>query len=441
MMQKEKPMEKYLLRSITFRPHWLINHVLPSLHFRPSSAGSKHDIEAEVFRLSHSQNDPFGLLSAYKDPEFLAKASLSANLGSTTPQTSTPTTGTTRSHTTCHRNHQNRLRRFYECQNLTVERLLRTVPEHSEMARRATATEATRVKMAIYGSLVANILLSGVQVFAAVSSGSLSLITTMADAVFDPLSNVILIASNRAVRHVDPRVFPAGKGRLETVGNIVFCFLMMAVSSIIIAFSVRDLVERSRGGGGEVNGFHLPAVIAAATSFATKMGLFMYCFTLRGRYSQVRIVWQDHRNDLFINGLGILTSVGGSKIAWWIDPAGAVVLSLGVIVLWFRTAAAEFMLVVGVAASPEMHQLVTYIALTHSEKVLGIDTVRAYYSGPRLVVEVDVVLDAKTELGVAHDVTEGLQYKLESLPCVERAYVHADYETRHKPEHSYVKTL
>lgn len=32
-----------------------------------------------------------------------------------------------------------------------------------------------------------------------------------------------------------------------------------------------------------------------------------------------------------------------------------------------------------------------------------------------------------------HDVAEELQIKLESLPDVERAYVHVDYETSHKP--------
>lgn len=34
----------------------------------------------------------------------------------------------------------------------------------------------------------------------------------------------------------------------------------------------------------------------------------------------------------------------------------------------------------------------------------------------------------------SHDIGESLQQKLESLPDVERAFVHADYETSHKPE-------
>jgi len=42
-------------------------------------------------------------------------------------------------------------------------------------------------------------------------------------------------------------------------------------------------------------------------------------------------------------------------------------------------------------------------------------------------------MSATTALQVTHDIAEELQVKLESLPDVERAYVHVDYETSHKP--------
>ena len=78
-----------------------------------------------------------------------------------------------------------------------------------------------KYKIAVRGSFAANIILAILQVYAAASSGSLSLLTTMADTLFDPLSNFTLILSNRAVKRVDPRTFPSGKARIETVGNIV----------------------------------------------------------------------------------------------------------------------------------------------------------------------------------------------------------------------------
>lgn len=80
-------------------------------------------------------------------------------------------------------------------------------------------------------------------------------------------------------------------------------------------------------------------------------------------------------------------------------------------------------------------------AMTHSPLILALDTVRAYHSGPRIIVEVDVVMAPLETLRAAHDVAEALQVKLESLPDVERAYVHVDYETSHKPEHGLKKVL
>ena len=328
---------------------------------------------------------------------------------------------------------------FYQAQNDTIERLLKSVEEHRAEARQEQGDDHVKFKIGVWGSFMANVVLAILQMYAAISSGSLSLFTTMADSIFDPMSNITLILSNRAVRRVDPNRFPSGKARLETVGNIVFCFLMTAVSFILIAFSVREIVEH--GKENDLNNFHLPSVIAVIVAFATKLSLFLYTWSIKDRYSQIRILWQDHRNDLFINGFGILTSVGGSKLIWWLDPAGAIVLSVLISVLWLRTAFTEFLLLVGVVASVEVQQLITYVCLTHSPSIRQIDTVRAYHSGPRLIAEVDIVMDPQATLKDTHDIAEELQIKLEGLPDVERAYVHVDYETTHKPEHTYKKDL
>ncbi|KAL2262740.1 hypothetical protein VTK26DRAFT_225 [Humicola hyalothermophila] len=334
-----------------------------------------------------------------------------------------------------------RLEGFYQAQNETIERLLKSVDEHRAAARQEHGEEHLKFKIAVWGSFVANIVLAVLQLYAAISSGSLSLFTTMADAVFDPLSNLTLILSSRAVRRVDPSRFPSGKARLETVGNIVFCFLMTTVSVVIIAFAARELSEHGRVGEDDLKRFHLPSVVSVCAAFATKLSLFLYTWSIRNKYSQVRILWEDHRNDLLVNGFGILTAVGGAKLVWWLDPAGAVVLSVVISALWLRTAFAEFMLLVGVVAPVEMQQLITYVCVTHSPAIRQIDTVRAYHSGPRLIAEVDVVMDPDASLQETHDIAEELQFKLERLPDVERAYVHVDYEATHKPEHGYKKDL
>jgi divalent metal cation (Fe/Co/Zn/Cd) transporter len=254
-----------------------------------------------------------------------------------------------------------KLQGFYENQNKTIERMLKPVEEHVRAARELNNENSLKYKIAVYASFAANIILCVVQVYGAVSSGSLSLFTTMADAIFDPMSNLTLLLCNKAVNRVDPRKFPAGKARIETAGNICFCFLMTAVSFIIIAFSIREVVQ---GSDTLTSSFHLPSIIAISVAFVTKLGLFLYCFALRNQVSQIRILWEDHRNDLIINGLGLATSLMGSKIRWWIDPMGAIILSVLISGLWLHSAYGEFQLLIGVTADTKMQQLITYICLS-----------------------------------------------------------------------------
>lgn len=413
----------------------------------PRHAPSSQDVERQSLPQYTHENDPYRLADALKPEDELAqiRANTSRKRDGFGPITLNGKATQAR-----------RLEQFYEKQNENIERLLKPVDDHVREAKAEEGANHLKYRIAVVGSFVANIVLAVLQLYAAASSKSLSLFTTMADALFDPLSNLMLILSARAVKRVDGRKFPSGKARIENAGNIFFCFMMITVSVVIIVESIREVATHK---DGELNNFYLPSVVAVAVAFGTKFSLFLYCWALRNKYSQIRILWEDHRNDLFINGFGVLTSVGGSKLVWWLDPAGALVLSALIIFLWSRTAYSEFQLLIGVTADTPTLQLITYIcksllwssvdmapsdhttAMTHSPFIKQIDTVRAYHSGPRLIVEVDIVMDPQETLQSTHDVAEALQIKLESLPDVERAYVHVDYETDHAPEHFLKKEL
>lgn len=247
---------------------------------------------------------------------------------------------------------------FYKGQNGTIRAMLKSVDEHEQEVKDTHGKNNLMYAVCVKGSLVANVALSALQLYAAISSGSLSLFVTMADSVFDPLSGFMLFMSHRAVDRVDPRRYPSGRARISTAGNIVFSFIMFSVSLVLIVMSARDLAA---GSSDDTKDFFLPSVVAVAVAFGTKLTLFFMCWTIKDIYSQVDILWRDHRNDLFINGFGILTSVGGSKLRWWIDPAGAMVLSFLIGGLWLHTAYDEFQLLIGVTADRETLQLITYI--------------------------------------------------------------------------------
>jgi len=403
----------------------------PTFSHRRSSLGehSTNDVELQSLPGYNEANDPYSLRHGLKSADELGqiRANTSRKRKICVPQSVEKGVK------------ERQLKAFYETQNENIERLLKPVDDHVREAKEKQESESLQYKIAVHGSFIANICLAILQVYGAAASGSLALFTTMADAIFDPLSNLTLILCHRAVNHVDPRRFPSGKARIENAGNISFCFLMMAVSLVLIVLSIKDLAGDN--GGKPTSEFHLPSTIVVAIAFTTKFCLFLYCYALRNTYSQIRILWEDHRNDLFINGPGLACAVLGAKVRWWIDPMAALILSALIIGLWLRTAYHEFQLLIGVTADTPMLQHITYISMTHSPLILSLDTVRAWHSGPRLIVEVDIVIDQNQTVKESHDVAESLQIKLESLPDVERCYVHIDYETDHAPEHNWKKEL
>jgi cation diffusion facilitator family transporter len=325
-----------------------------------------------------------------------------------------------------------RLANYHRKQNALITALLKPMEEHTEDARNEEDLARLPVKIAVRASLIANFALAVLQMYGAVSSASLSLLATGIDSVFDLGSNFLLYYINYKSSRMDVNKWPVGGARLETIGNVIYGFLMASVNFIVIIESARDLVTHKNK---DLNDLHIPSIVAVGAALGVKFILFLYCYSLRSKSSQVEVLWEDHRNDLFINSFGLLMSAGGSKLAWYLDPIGAIIIALGVIVAWSRTIYTQFELLAGKSAPHDFLQLIIYKAMTFSDEIEKIDTVRAYHSGPDYFVEVDVVMDANTPLWRAHDISQQLQDKIEILPNVERAFVHVDHETSHAPEH------
>ncbi|CAE7076021.1 unnamed protein product [Rhizoctonia solani] len=382
----------------------------PSYTAYPPNSGAslrKFAQDVEVRSALSDSSDPFSFRSALKSDHELSELRQRSKAGKN-------------------------LEKYQRGQNDLISSLLKPMEAHTAEAKEAEAEDRLPVRIAVWASLLSNIALSALQLYAAITSGSLSLLATCIDSVFDPGSNLILYWLHKKASKLDTNKWPVGGSRLETIGNISYGALMAAVNLVILVESIRALVGH---GGAETNKLHIPSIIAVAAAFGVKLGLFLYCYALRNSSSQVRMLWEDHRNDLFINGFGILTSAGGAKLRWWLDPAGALMIATGVMISWTRTIYGEFELLAGKSAPHEFLQLVIYKAATFSDEIQALDTVRAYHSGPNYFVEVDIVMTADTPLWKAHDISQQLQDKLETLPGVERAFVHVDHETTHRPEH------
>jgi len=146
------------------------------------------------------------------------------------------------------------------------------------------------------------------------------------------------------------------------------------------------------------------------------------------RSASVQALAQDAENDCVFNFFSLVFPFVGQKIGVsWLDPLGGVVLSIYIIYEWVETLFSNVRNLTGRRASPEEHQRVAYLVTRFSPLVEAIQHCQVYQSGDEVIVEVDLILPETTPLPVAHDLGESVQYALENLEGVSRAYCHVDF--------------
>jgi len=145
---------------------------------------------------------------------------------------------------------------------------------------------------------------------------------------------------------------------------------------------------------------------------------------------------QDHLNDALSNAVAAIALLFAlsSPSLWFLDPIGAILISLYIIFSWFSTGKEQIEQLTGKSAPEEFIQELYSIANTFDSRMV-VDVCRAYHFGPKFLVEIEVVLPKNTLLFESHDLGMELQYEIEGREEVERCFVHIDYETRPYDEH------
>jgi Co/Zn/Cd efflux system component len=145
---------------------------------------------------------------------------------------------------------------------------------------------------------------------------------------------------------------------------------------------------------------------------------------------------QDHWNDTLSNGVAALAlalAVYDQRL-WFLDPIGAMLISLYIIFSWYMTGREQIEHLTGKSAPGHFIGELVDLANEFDDRIV-VDTVRAYHFGPKFLVEIEIVMDQSTLLYESHDLGMDLQYAIEGREEVERCFVHIDYQVRPYDEH------
>lgn len=334
-----------------------------------------------------------------------------------------------------------RIRSYYKAQDELIEAYEEIQLEIGDDMDNAEAATVLRRKAEFYAklSLFTNVLLFAAKAVASVLSGSISIISSLVDSSVDLAAGIVIWITARMVQRRDPYVYPQGRTKLEPIAIIILSVIMSFASVQLIRESVEKMF-----------GLHdystvpptvdIATIVITISAVVSKLVLFLLCRRIQS--PSVQALAQDHRNDVVSNSFAIIFGYLGSTQLLnktgeyglvYMDPIGAMIISIYIIFSWCVTGYTQIKHLTGHTAKPDFLKKLTWICVNHHHKVRFVDTVRAFHFGSNFLVEVDIVLPEEMKLVEAHDIGEALQKKLERLSDVERAFVHLDYEYEHKP--------
>jgi divalent metal cation (Fe/Co/Zn/Cd) transporter len=214
------------------------------------------------------------------------------------------------------------------------------------------------------------------------------------------------------------------------VGVLIFSIIM--VTSFCQVFL--ECIQRLAGTNHEILELGIPAIATMVSTIVIKGACWVWCRMVNN--SSVRALADDAKTDVIFNiGSILFPIVGFYARIWWLDAVGGLLLSLVVIVNWSGISVHHVRNLTGFSAQPDERNLLLYLTMRFATAIRQIQNLRAYHAGDKLFVEVDIVLSANTPLKDSHDLSEVLTYFLESVPIVDRAFVHVDYTSYNAPTH------
>jgi len=348
---------------------------------------------------------------------------------------------------------RNALRKFYAVQRARVESyaaMRRLELQESAEEREAKSAAADKldssVRWAMNGSLALTFVFILLKVFIAVWSGSIAVVASAVDSVFDVLSQGSMALSDSFMRKRDPHSYPIGKSRMESLSVLIFA-VMMGLAGLFLAY---ESVDRLLSGLETTPELRIDAVTLAVLGFVVAVQTFMHfwCKSIvdRGNASAdgrarnltaVDALAQDHWNDVMVNVIGGIPAIvaGYEPNVWYLDAIGGIGISLYIFARWAITTYEHFMSLMGQAADSTFLSQLTYLAML-DPRVLKVDTVLAYQLGTKMHCEVHIVLPDDMPLRIAHDIGESLEQSIEKIDGVELAWVHLDFEYSHSAEHN-----
>ncbi|MCU0521775.1 MAG: cation diffusion facilitator family transporter [Anaerolineae bacterium] len=289
-------------------------------------------------------------------------------------------------------------------------REFRLDPERRQLMRRA-----------LWITFLGNLGLAAGKAVAARLSGSVALYADAANSISDVLYSLAIVLGLWLAQRPPDLSHPQGHGRYEPLAGLVVAAAMTLAAYEAGQTAIQRLVE----GGAELSlGWPTVALLLSAI---VKAGMFALIHRIAAltRSSTLDATAKDNLADVLTSLAAFLGILGSQLIHPMADAVAGILVALWILRSALGVWQANLRYLTGGGASAELRTAIVDAA----RGVPGVGSVHQILTehvGPELVADLHINVDGNMPLFHSHGISDEVRVRVESLPGIDRAYVHAE---------------
>lgn len=277
--------------------------------------------------------------------------------------------------------------------------------------RNSTLNEKTVIRNLSLVSIIGNVILSGIKLFAGIYGKSGAMISDAIHSMSDIVTTIIAFFGVKISQKTADKMHPYGHDRIECVASLLLGLILLVTGIGIGKAGVDNIIA------GNYESLAVPepiALVAAIISILGKEAMYWYTrhyAKLINSAAFMADAWH-HRSDAF-SSVGSLIGIGGAMLAFPImDSVASVAICLFILKVAFDISwdALKKMLDTSCGETYEK-QLTEFIEA--QDKVVRVDLLRSRMFGNKVYIDLEISVDGNKPLHEAHEIAERVHENVE----------------------------
>ena len=269
--------------------------------------------------------------------------------------------------------------------------------------------------------IVGNVLLLIAKLIVGLSTRSQVMIADGLNSAGDVFASVMTYIGNHISAQPEDEDHPYGHGKAEYIFSMIISFSLLLVAFSIFRSSLNALFT------GTTFVYSNSLVVVAIGTIITKVFLFIYANKVGHEHNSLLAIAnaEDHRNDIFITGLTLVSIICGLFGIFIIDGIGGILIAFWIAFSGFKIFTSAYEVLMDTNIDDQLMDDLSIII----EKIDGVDHIDAITAKPighNFLIIVKVSIDAHITVYEGHVIASQVRKILEELENVEEVVVHVN---------------